>query len=397
MAARRSEPAGALCLGEGLMGWLRSKSPLWLRLGLGSTFVFICGALVSALIGATAGGSTHLILALLTVIAMGGLATFGVTLLAARGLASSIRQLVTATNAVADGKLDHRADVVTRDEVGQLAASFNAMAAALQVRARGIEEEERRHTEELVQLQSRMVHSEKLASMGRLAAGVAHELNTPLGGVLSLAMLVLEECDEGHPFRKDLEIIVKQTLRCRDIVKGLLDFAHQSESRAVKTGVNSVIENTLALLERQAIFQNIQTARKLRKDLPPVFIDPSQLQSVVMNIVMNAVDAMEGKGVLTVETSVDEAGEQVLLLISDTGRGIPDKIKPLIFEPFFTTKRPGEGTGLGLAVVYGVVKRAGGRISVDSSPSGTTFTVRLPIMRQGPSDGDGEVATAGSS
>jgi two-component system NtrC family sensor kinase len=379
------------------MGWLRSKSPLWLRLGLGSTCVFICGALVSALIGATAGGSTHLILALLTVIAIGGLATFGVTFLAARGLASSIRQLVTATNAVADGKLDHRADVVTRDEVGQLAASFNAMAAALQVRARGIEEEERRHTEELVHLQSRMVHSEKLASMGRLAAGVAHELNTPLGGVLSLAMLVLEECDESHPFRKDLEIIVKQTLRCRDIVKGLLDFAHQSESRAVETGVNSVIENTLALLERQAIYQNIQTARKLKKDLPPVFIDPSQLQSVVMNIVMNAVDAMEGKGVLTVETSVDEAGEQVLLLISDTGRGIPDKIKPLIFEPFFTTKRPGEGTGLGLAVVYGVVKRAGGRISVDSSPSGTTFTVRLPIMRQGPTDGDTQAATAGST
>ncbi len=112
---------------------------------------------------------------------------------------------------------------------------------------------------------------------------------------------------------------------------------------------------------------------------------------------MNAVDAMEGKGVLTVETSVDEAGEQVLLLISDTGRGIPDKIKPLIFEPFFTTKRPGEGTGLGLAVVYGVVKRAGGRISVDSSPSGTTFTVRLPIMRQGPTDGDTQAATAGST
>ncbi len=210
------------------MGWLRSKSLLWFRLGLGSTCVFICGTLVSALLGATAGGSTHLILALLTVIAMGGLATFGVTFLAARDLASSIRQLVTATDAVADGKLDHRADVVTRDEVGQLAASFNAMAAALQVRARGIEQEERRHTEELVQLQSRMVHSEKLASMGRLAAGVAHELNTPLGGVLSLAMLVLEECGESHPFRKDLEIIVKQTLRCRDIVKGLLDFAHQS-------------------------------------------------------------------------------------------------------------------------------------------------------------------------
>jgi signal transduction histidine kinase len=133
--------------------------------------------------------------------------------------------------------LGHQVDVVTRDEVGQLAASFNAMVARLQVRARSLEEEERKHTDELLQLQSRMVHSEKLASMGRLAAGVAHELNTPLGGVLSLAMLVLEECDESHPFRKDLEIIVKQTLRCRDIVKGLLDFAHQSEGRGLVCGV----------------------------------------------------------------------------------------------------------------------------------------------------------------
>ncbi len=388
MAVRGSEPAGELCFGEGLMRWLGSKLPLWLRLGLGSSFVFICGAVVSALIGATVGASTRLVLALLAVIVIGVLATLGVTFLATRGLASSLRQLVTAAGAVAHGKLDHQVDVVTRDEVGHLAASFNAMLARLQVRARGLEEEERRHTEELMQLQSRMVNSEKLASMGRLAAGVAHELNTPLGGVLSLAMLVLEECDESHPLRKDLEIIVKQALRCRDIVKGLLDFAHQSESRAVETGVNSIIENTLALLERQAIFQNIRIARNLKKDLPPVFIDPSQLQSVIMNIVMNAVDAMEGKGLLTVETNVDEAGEQVLLLISDTGKGIPDKIKALIFEPFFTTKRPGEGTGLGLAVVYGIVKRAGGRISVDSSPGGTTFTVRLPIMRQGTSDGD---------
>lgn len=388
MAVRGSEPAGELCFGEGLMRWLGSKLPLWLRLGLGSSFVFICGAVVSALIGATVGASTRLVLALLAVIVIGVLATLGVTFLATRGLASSLRQLVTAAGAVAHGKLDHQVDVVTRDEVGHLAASFNAMLARLQVRARGLEEEERRHTEELMQLQSRMVNSEKLASMGRLAAGVAHELNTPLGGVLSLAMLVLEECDESQPLRKDLEIIVKQALRCRDIVKGLLDFAHQSESRAVETGVNSIIENTLALLERQAIFQNIRIARNLKKDLPPVFIDPSQLQSVIMNIVMNAVDAMEGKGLLTVETNVDEAGEQVLLLISDTGKGIPDKIKALIFEPFFTTKRPGEGTGLGLAVVYGIVKRAGGRISVDSSPGGTTFTVRLPIMRQGTSDAD---------
>jgi two-component system NtrC family sensor kinase len=334
---------------------------------------------------------------LLAVMVTGVLATVGVSFLATRSLAGSLAQLGTAADAVARGNLDQTVDVVATDEVGRLAASFNAMVARLQEKVRTLEEEERNRGQEMMHLQSRMVHSEKLASMGRLAAGVAHELNTPLGGILSLAMLALEGCDEGHPLRGDLEIIVKQTLRCRDIVKGLLDFAHQSEDRAVATQINSVIENTLALLKRQAIFQNIRTVGRLKADAPQVLIDPSQLQSVVMNLVMNAVDAMEGNGLLTIETACDKVGEQVLLHISDTGKGIPDKIKPLIFEPFFTTKTPGQGTGLGLAVVYGIVRRAGGRISVESSPGNTTFTVRLPIVQPGGSAADAQATAAGDA
>ncbi|MGD0264612.1 MAG: HAMP domain-containing sensor histidine kinase [Candidatus Methylomirabilota bacterium] len=367
---------------------LGSKLPLWLRLAPAVLFVLAGGAVVSALIGASLGISTQLILALLAVMAVGVAATLGSLFLTTRGLTNSLRQLTAAADAIAHGDLGRRVNVAGGDEAGRLAASLNEMVASLHARAQRLEEEELKHTEELMHLQSRMAHSEKLASMGRLAAGVAHELNTPLGGVLSLAMLALEECDQSHPVRKDLEVIVKQALHCREIVKGLLAFAHQSESGAAKTDVNSVIESTLALLERQAIFQNVRTRRTLGEGLPPVFIDPSRLQSVIMNVVMNAVDAMEGTGALGVETAVDEAGEQVLIRISDTGKGIPDKIKPLIFEPFFTTKEPGEGTGLGLAIVYGVVKGAGGRISVDSSPSGTTFTIWLPIMRQGGTEGD---------
>jgi signal transduction histidine kinase len=367
---------------------LGSKLPLWIRFAPAVLFVLAGGAVVSAVIGASLGISTQLILALLAVMAVGVPATLGSLFLTTRGLTNSLRQLTAAADAIAHGDLGRRVNVAGGDEAGRLAASLNEMVDSLHARAQRLEEEELKHTEELMHLQSRMAHSEKLASMGRLAAGVAHELNTPLGGVLSLAMLALEECDERHPVRKDLEVIVKQALHCREIVKGLLAFAHQSESGAAKTDVNSVIESTLALLERQAIFQNVRTRRTLGEGLPPVFIDPSRLQSVIMNVVMNAVDAMEGTGALGVETGVDEAGEQVLIRISDTGKGIPDKIKPLIFEPFFTTKEPGEGTGLGLAIVYGVVKGAGGRISVDSSPSGTTFTIRLPIMRQRGADGD---------
>jgi two-component system NtrC family sensor kinase len=347
--------------------------------------------------GAGLGTSSQLILALLAVIAIGVPATLGSLFLTTRGFTNSLRQLAAAADAIARGDLDRRVNVASADEAGRLAASFNEMVASLHARTQRLEEEELKHTEELMHLQSRMAHSEKLASMGRLAAGVAHELNTPLGGVLSLAMLALEECDERHPLRKDLEVIVKQALHCREIVKGLLAFAHQSESGAARTEVNSVIESTLALLERQAIFQNVRTTRTLTEGLPPVFIDPSRLQSVIMNIVMNAVDAMEGTGALGVETAVDEGGQQVLIRISDTGKGIPDKIKPLIFEPFFTTKEPGEGTGLGLAIVYGVVKGAGGRISVDSSPGGTSFTIRLPIMRQGGAEGDGQSTARGGA
>jgi len=374
---------------------LGSKLPLWLRFAPAVLFVLAGGAVVSALIGASLGISTQLILALLAVMALGVPATLGSLFLTTRGLANSLRQLTAAADAIAHGDLGRRVNVAGGDEAGRLAASLNEMVASLHARAQRLEEEELKHTEELMHLQSRMAHSEKLASMGRLAAGVAHELNTPLGGVLSLAMLALEECDESHPVRKDLEVIVKQALHCREIVKGLLAFAHQSESGAAKTDVNSVIESTLALLERQAIFQNVRTRRTLGEGLPPVFIDPSRLQSVIMNVVMNAVDAMEGTGTLGVETTLDEAGGQVLIRISDTGKGIPDKIKPLIFEPFFTTKEPGEGTGLGLAIVYGVVKGAGGRISVDSSPSGTSFTIRLPVMRQGGTDGDAQSTAQG--
>jgi two-component system NtrC family sensor kinase len=374
---------------------LGSKLPLWLRLAPAVLFVLAGGAVVSALIGASLGISTQLILALLAVMAVGVAATLGSLFLTTRGLTNSLRQLTAAADAIAHGDLGRRVNVAGGDEAGRLAASLNEMVASLHARAQRLEEEELKHTEELMHLQSRMAHSEKLASMGRLAAGVAHELNTPLGGVLSLAMLALEECDESHPVRKDLEVIVKQALHCREIVKGLLAFAHQSESGAAKTDVNSVIESTLALLERQAIFQNVRTRRTLGEGLPPVFIDPSRLQSVIMNVVMNAVDAMEGTGTLGVETTLDEAGGQVLIRISDTGKGIPDKIKPLIFEPFFTTKEPGEGTGLGLAIVYGVVKGAGGRISVDSSPSGTSFTIRLPVMRQGGTDGNAQSTAQG--
>jgi signal transduction histidine kinase len=224
-----------------------------------------------------------------------------------------------------------------------------------------------------------MAQSEKLASLGRLSAGVAHEINNPLGGILTFSMLSLEDCDEDHPLRQNLEVIVKQTMRCREIVKGLLDFARQTSTSATITEINSIAEKTLSLLENQAIFHNIRIVKKFDASLPEAHIDAGQLQQIVVNIVLNAVDAMEENGVLTVETMTVPETQEVLIRISDTGKGIPQEIMPFIFEPFFTTKKVGKGTGLGLAIVHGIVTRAGGKVEVASSPQGAAFTVRLPL------------------
>jgi two-component system, NtrC family, sensor kinase len=195
-------------------------------------------------------------------------------------------------------------------------------------------------------------------------------------------MLALEDCDEDHPLKQSLEVIVKQTLRCRDTVKGLLDFARQSSAVPSITEVNSVVDKTLLLIENQTIFQNIKTVRNFDPELPNVLIDAGQLQQVVMNIVLNAVDAMEESGVLTIGTCRDPHKREILIKISDTGKGIPEDVLPLIFEPFFTTKKVGKGTGLGLAIVHGIITRAGGNVEVENSSKGATFIVRLPIAEE---------------
>jgi two-component system NtrC family sensor kinase len=244
--------------------------------------------------------------------------------------------------------------------------------------ARTLEERVQARTKELMAIQMQMAQSEKLASLGRMSSGVAHEINNPLGGILTFAMLALEDARPDDPVRKNLEIIVKQTLRCRDIVKGLLEFSRKPEAVAATADVHSVVQSTMSLLEQQAIFHNIHTVRDLEVGLPPAHVDPGQLQQVVMNLVLNALDAMEGSGVLTISTEALRDGKEIAINVIDTGKGIPPDIQPLVFEPFFTTKEVGQGTGLGLAIVHGIITRAGGSIELDSSEKGTRFRIRLP-------------------
>lgn len=334
---------------------------------------------------------TSMMLSFLLVAVIGVFLVLGLTYLITRTMIHPLEDIVSASDRIAAGDLDFQLKVSSRDEIGNLADSFNKMVASIKTMKLELEEwgctlEEKvnKRSDELVAVQSQMAQSEKLASIGRLAAGVAHEINNPLGGILTFSMLALEDCDSDHPMKQPLEVIVKQTLRCREIVKGLLDFARQSDfTNASITEINSVVDKTLALLKNQATFHNIVIVPRLEPGLPNVFMDPGQLQQVVVNIVLNAVDAMEENGTLTVETAAAQSNREVLMRISDTGKGIPDKVLPFIFEPFFTTKKVGKGTGLGLSIVHGIVGRAGGKVEVETSQRGTTFTIRLPIAADG--------------
>lgn len=224
-----------------------------------------------------------------------------------------------------------------------------------------------------------LLHSEKLASLGKLAAGVAHELNNPLGGILMYANMLLEQASEG-PMAQDLRVIVEQALRCKEIVRGLLDFAKRRGEERARVHLNEILEKSIALMSKQAMFLNVQLEQDLAADLPPLAADPDQLGQVFTNLIVNAVDAMEGRGTLRIRTWAEGSPPQVHVEISDTGSGIPEEHLPRIFDPFFTTKDVGKGTGLGLSIAYGIVRRQGGDIQVRSRVGeGTAFHLRFPL------------------
>jgi two-component system NtrC family sensor kinase len=273
---------------------------------------------------------------------------------------------------------------VGQGELTLLAHSFNGMLASLRMMradleewGRTLEEKVRQRTEEVTAMQVRVAQSERLASLGMLAAGVAHEVNNPLGGILALTALTLEDLPADHPSRRNLEVVVQQTERCRDIVKGLLDFSRQSDVTMEELEINAVLDQTLELVSRQSAFFNVGIERAWGEDLPCITGDRSQLQQVFLNILVNAVQAMDERGVITIRTAA-RAGE-VEVAIADTGCGIPAAAIDRIFDPFFTTREGGYGTGLGLAIAYGIVTRHRGHIHVQSTVGkGTTFTIRLP-------------------
>jgi two-component system NtrC family sensor kinase len=293
--------------------------------------------------------------------------------------------LVFATEKVAQGDLAYEVPVKSGDELGNVAASFNKMTKVLKSsneeitkRTRDLEETNK----ELRETQAQLIQTEKMSSLGRLAAGVAHEINNPLTGVMTFSHLLLKNAKD-EATRKDLEIIVRETTRCKKIIKGVLDFARETPPQRKLCQVNDIIGRTLAILEPQSLFHNIQTERNLDDKLPQIWIDENQMEQVFMNIALNAAEAMKGEGRFSISSSLNKREDFVEVRMEDTGMGISKEYLNKIFDPFFTTKDPQKGTGLGLSVSYGIVQKHKGDILVESEVGkGTIFIIKLPVEKK---------------
>jgi signal transduction histidine kinase len=292
----------------------------------------------------------------------------------AHSIVTPIRNLERITNKIARGDFSEGITVKGHDEIAALAASFNQMEEKLEHAMTSLEE----IIKKLQEKQAQLVEAEKLASIGKLAAGIAHEINNPLTSVLTFSNLMLEQCKPEDPWCAKLKLMTRETDRARNIVRQLLNFGREIVIRPEKININRPVEEIADSLEAQEAFKGIELSRELAEDLPEISADPAQIGQVVLNLLLNAVHAITPPGRIGVATRLRDRAVEIV--ISDTGRGIPEEHLHKIFDPFFTTKDASKGTGLGLAVSYGIVKKHGGEIDVASAVGkGTTFTVRLPV------------------
>ena len=288
--------------------------------------------------------------------------------------------LIRASTEISDGNFSPDIGPISKDDIGRLQKKFLKMAEALK-------EKEQRHKDEH---DTRLLQSEKQASVGKLAAGVAHEINNPLTAVLTFTHLILRRDDLPDDVLKDLEIVKTQTERVRKIVKSLLDFSRQSVIKPEPTDINRLIEDSVGLMNNQALIKDVNLSFQGSNNLPTLTLDRNQFQSVLINMIINALDATPSGGDINIRTMKknNEDTSGIEIKITDTGTGISEDDLDLLFDPFFTTKEVGKGTGLGLAVTAGIIERHGGTINVWSQEGeGTMFTIWMPRRVSGaPSD-----------
>lgn len=296
-----------------------------------------------------------------------------------------VKKLLTQTTRITRGDFDVLVNNTSRDEMGELSDAFNQMTASLKSARMELEEwgknleaKVAERTSEIKQMQTQLIRSEKLVSLGRLVAGITHEINNPLTGILMFANLIHSNPKLDLSLKNDTDVIINEAKRCAKIVKGLLDFSRESIPQKKPASLSQVMEGTLALIGRQSSFLNIDIVRDYQPDLPLIPIDEDQIEQVFINMLLNASQSMPEGGTITITTYTDKE-EYACLKITDTGIGIAEENMEKIFDPFFTTKSD-KGTGLGLSVSYGIIERHGGKIEVQSKMNeGTTFVIKLPL------------------
>jgi two-component system, NtrC family, sensor kinase len=314
-----------------------------------------------------------------------------------------VHALKRGTEQLAAGDLGYQIDVGSKDEMGELARSFNSMSRELQSErsanlawTRTLEQRVEQKTGELKRAHEHALHTEKMASIGKMAAVLAHEINNPLSGILTYAKLLRKWIDRqdadatasGHEasdatrrkeIRDSLDLIASESRRCGDLVKNLLAFSRTAPINLQPANLNQVIDRSLRLVQHQLDLAGIQVQQQLDPDLPLVSCDAAQIEQVILALVMNAMDAMPQGGNLWLTTRLDAEQNCVRIVVRDDGSGIPPEILSRLFEPFLTTKETGRGVGLGLAISHSILERHSGTIEVQSEVGrGTTFTVTLP-------------------
>ncbi len=329
------------------------------------------------------------------------LAAVGVSVFVHRLVYRPLRDLEAGAKRIAEGNLAKPIPVRSDDEFGRLAGSFNAMTGALRTSQQELqrwnetlERKVEERTRALRVAEAEAVRGEKLASVGLLAAGIAHELNSPLTGILTFTSLLRKNLPQGSADAEDLDLVIKETKRCATIIRRLLDFAREKAPEKKFADLNRLIEDTVHIVEQPAQLQDIEIRLELDRSLPEIWIDPNMIEQVVMNMLVNAQHAIAQKGRITVRTRRApepkspapgaDAVPMAEISIADTGCGIPQQHLKRIFDPFFTSKEVGKGTGLGLSVSHGIVEAHGGLIEVESRVGeGSAFRVFLPLEAGG--------------
>ncbi|WP_020676587.1 ATP-binding protein [Geopsychrobacter electrodiphilus] len=304
-------------------------------------------------------------------------------------VSNPLNKLLEDTYQLGQGNLDARIDSWPQNEFGTLCLSFNQMAQNLaqsrnELREWGntLERKVSDRTEEIKAMQAQLVQAAKLASLGELVAGIAHEINNPLSGILMFSSLAIKSPDLSPQVKENLEVIVSETRRCAKIVSALLEFSRESIPEKQPCSINQILNETLKLVSKQELFHNIKVKSQFLDSLPDICADSAQVQQVFFNMMINAGQAMEGRGVLQLSTELGGGNQSIIIKIIDNGVGISKEHLDKIFDPFFSTKGE-KGFGLGLSISYGIIKNHGGEIQVQSQiDEGTKFTITLPLQRE---------------